>query len=328
MSQPHRRAGSRSATPRSLENALQALDDGYCVVSSHWRILFANRAFERILGVRAADYVGRDLWESFPSLARAPEAELARATMIDRMPRSYRIDYAGTRIGGVYDVRLTAMADGGLCIQVRDISESERFERELSERSDENASLRQVARALAEEVDLTALLRLICREAASQCNAPGASVGRIDGRQVSVVATHGFLDRAGGARSDVGSSLTERAILAGAPVQARDYQREFARAAAQLGVFDAGPTLAAPLQAHGQVLGVLVVARKTGADLFQERDFRRLQGIADHAALAMWTSLLLEQLQVADRTKSEFMAMVSHELRTPLTALSGYEELL
>jgi signal transduction histidine kinase len=50
--------------------------------------------------------------------------------------------------------------------------------------------------------------------------------------------------------------------------------------------------------------------------------------IADHAALAMWKALLLEQSQAADRAKGRFLATISHELRTPLTALAGYEELL
>ena len=50
--------------------------------------------------------------------------------------------------------------------------------------------------------------------------------------------------------------------------------------------------------------------------------------IADHAALAVHKSLLLEQAQSADRAKGRFLATMSHELRTPLTALTGYGELL
>jgi len=50
--------------------------------------------------------------------------------------------------------------------------------------------------------------------------------------------------------------------------------------------------------------------------------------VADHAALALWKSQLLEQAQEANRAKGRFLATMSHELRTPLTALAGYEELL
>ncbi|HJR64454.1 MAG TPA: ATP-binding protein [Gemmatimonadaceae bacterium] len=310
------------------EQALQSLHDGCCVVSSEWRILFANHAFERMLGVPRTDYLGHDLWQFFPSLAESPEAELARATMIDGKTRSYRIESRDPRIAGVYDIRLTPMPDGGLCVQVRDVSESSRFERELADRSEENASLREVARALAEEVDLSAILRLICEEAASQCAAPAASVGRIEQTRVRVVAAHGTFDRVVGGHFDLAGSLTERAIRKRSVAYTGDYQRDFARSAAQLRTFDVGPAMAVPLLAHRQVLGVLLVARPIGGAAFGERDGRRLRGIADHAALAVWKSQLMEQLQVANVTKGEFMAMVSHELRTPLTALTGYEELL
>ena len=50
--------------------------------------------------------------------------------------------------------------------------------------------------------------------------------------------------------------------------------------------------------------------------------------LADHAALAVHKSLLLQQAQSADRAKGRFLATMSHELRTPLTALAGYGELL
>jgi signal transduction histidine kinase len=76
------------------------------------------------------------------------------------------------------------------------------------------------------------------------------------------------------------------------------------------------------------MLGILMVVRSPGAPPFADREERRIQAIADHAALALWKTRLFEQVQEANRTKSEFMATISHELRTPLTALTGYEELL
>jgi signal transduction histidine kinase len=89
-----------------------------------------------------------------------------------------------------------------------------------------------------------------------------------------------------------------------------------------------GPLIAAPLIAHEKVLGVLAVARDRHSVPFTTRDSQRLAVVADHAALAVWKSQLLEQAQEADRAKGRFLATMSHELRTPLTALAGYEELL
>ncbi len=64
-------SSSASVAPSSAEAALDALDDGFCVVSPEWRILFVNAAFTRLLGGRADEYVGRALWEAVPSLTGA-----------------------------------------------------------------------------------------------------------------------------------------------------------------------------------------------------------------------------------------------------------------
>jgi signal transduction histidine kinase len=50
--------------------------------------------------------------------------------------------------------------------------------------------------------------------------------------------------------------------------------------------------------------------------------------MADHAALGLWKLRLLDQAQMANQAKSDFMAAMSHELRTPLAALAGYGEIL
>jgi signal transduction histidine kinase len=89
-----------------------------------------------------------------------------------------------------------------------------------------------------------------------------------------------------------------------------------------------GPILMAPLRAHGETLGVLAVTRAAGGQPFAPRERVGLRVLADHAALAVHKSLLLQQAQSADRAKGRFLATMSHELRTPLTALAGYGELL
>jgi signal transduction histidine kinase len=198
----------------------------------------------------------------------------------------------------------------------------------LAERSEENASLREVARALAEEVDLSALLQVICREAMVQCDAAGATVGQLDEGEVTVVAGVGVGEAAIGFDFPLRGSLTERAIVAHAPVRADDYRAEFPRLAPAFRGREIGPVIIAPLTAHDQVLGALLVARRPGDRPFTDREERRIRGISDHAALAIWKTRLFEEVQEANRTKSEFMATISHELRTPLTALTGYEELL
>ncbi|HET7563789.1 MAG TPA: ATP-binding protein [Gemmatimonadaceae bacterium] len=55
---------------------------------------------------------------------------------------------------------------------------------------------------------------------------------------------------------------------------------------------------------------------------------RAVRKVAHYAALAVDNARLYEAALIANRTKSDFLAVMSHELRTPLTAVMGYSELL
>ncbi len=51
-----------------LESVLNSLTDGFFIVSRTWTILFWNAAAEKILGKKAADLIGKNLWDEFPDL--------------------------------------------------------------------------------------------------------------------------------------------------------------------------------------------------------------------------------------------------------------------
>lgn len=150
----------------------------------------------------------------------------------------------------------------------------------------------------------------------------------LDENELEIVSTRGMMTPTQGMRLPVVGSLSREVIETRSVRAIENFSISERPLAKRIKEVDIGPMLAAPLVAHEQVLGVILVMRKQGSPAFGQREVQRLHAVADHAALALWKAQLLEQAQAADRAKGRFLATMSHELRTPLTALAGYEELL
>lgn len=77
-----------------------------------------------------------------------------------------------------------------------------------------------------------------------------------------------------------------------------------------------------------ELIGFLAAGYRQEGARFDRLQMRIARGIAQLASMALETARLVEELELADRFKSDFLAAMSHELRTPLNVIIGYNSLL
>ena len=203
----------------------------------------------------------------------------------------------------------------------------------------ELSALSEVSQAINSTLDLHTVLDTIVAKAAQLSGTEAGAIYVLDERQeFQLRATYGMSEELIAAIRDMHAEISHAVgelTEAHEPNQVADL-RGLPPTPVNDTILRAGyrARLLAPLVRSGEVIGALVVRRKTPGE-FRASTVDLLKTFAAQSVLAIQNARLFSeieeksrQLAEASQHKSQFVSTMSHELRTPLNAIIGLTEMM
>jgi signal transduction histidine kinase/PAS domain-containing protein len=320
---------------QELETVLSALPDGITVRDGAGRLVYANAAIARAVGLpdlhsSPAELFGRfRMWdEKGRPLAPDEIARLDPPSGGEERLLRYRpiggVDQSGQGVQGNDDggdrwlslkaapVAPALRSSGRVVIVMRDVT-AERRDREWQR------FLGDASTALASSTDLPAALEelaaLAARTVADRC----AVVLRKGNGEPRVSAFAGAVSADGSDADAVEHDRADslRVAQAAMTTQQPILENEPGRSA-----------MAVPLRLRGQSVGGVVLASFDEGRRYGAADLRAAQELARRASIAIDNVRLLAEAQESVRAREDLLAIVSHDLRNPLGVVLASSALL
>lgn len=304
-------------------------------------VFSVNQEAERLLGCPRELIIGKHYRQFLaPSSAVVVEERLQSALSSEQMVPLFEVILQGS------DGQLVAVEGKARFIRdangqpteiwaiFRDISARKQAERLLLEEAEVASVLARVRRELTESRDTPTVLTRLCQLTAEvltsdccctvlwqegeQAYVPVASWG-YEPEEQEILRVLRVPDEAG--RSLVARLVDEDVVEVRANVSAELFPD------ALLSQFGYTQALCLALWRGQDLSGMQVCVYRRQTPRSQQ-DLQIARGISQIASLVLANTMLMQELQDANRFKDDFVGMMSHELRTPLHIIFGYIDLL
>ena len=205
----------------------------------------------------------------------------------------------------------------------------EQTDQELQDRVNELFMLQQLDRDLNTTLELDTVLRLTLEWALRILKGTAGAIALINGddHQLQIRGLRGYSNRFDPAdivSGDTPGGLIGLVAQTGSPHITGNVDEEPAYV---MGAFATRSQMTLPIIYKQQMAGVIAI-ESDQPNAFDENDLETATRLTTHAAVAIANAQLYEQVNEANRAKSEFVSMVSHELKTPMTSIKGYTDLM